>query len=243
MNISTTSARLFSMLLLQGVMVSLCAQADLTGSLLATTNYISGGYSKSDGDPAIQANMDYEHNSGLYTGAWVSSIDFNDGGRDDSSSIEVAPYLGFWYRTSADWYIDTAFTRYLYDDRISGRNSDYNQINVQGYFHDIVGVKVAWSDDFYNRGHTAWDYELLGRYPMTDEFEVSAGLGITDANKIFGYNYWYGNAGVTWFYQMLAVDIRFAVAHEFDEKHVDADRQLVLQQVDNEVILSVSFDF
>lgn len=224
-------------------MVPQCARADLSGSVLATSNYISSGYSKSDGDPAIQGNVDYEHYSGLYAGAWASSVDFSDNHHDDRSSVEVAPYLGYWFRASADWYIDTTFTRYLYDDKIFGRNSDYNYINVQVDYREMLSARVAWSDSFYNRGRSAWDYELLGRYPLTDEFEVSAGLGITDTNEVLEYNYWYGNAGITWFYQDFAVDVRYAVARQFDEKPVDHDRLITPQHVKNELVLSVSFSF
>jgi len=242
------SARIISFILASVVsclslMVPLRAHAELSGSLIATTNYISSGYSKSDGNPAIQANVDYEHNSGLYVGAWASSIDFSDDDHDDRSNIEVAPYLGFWFRASPDWSIDTTLTRYLYDDKIFGRNSDYNEVNLQVDFREIVSARFAWSDSLYNRGHSAWDYELLGRYPLTDVLEVSAGLGVNKANEVFEYNYRYGNAGITWFYHSLAIDIRYAMAREFDAIHVEEDSLISPQNVRNELVLSISVGF
>ena len=243
MSVRIISFLLASVVSCLSMMVPLYVHAELSGSLIATTNYISSGYSKSDGDPAIQANVDYEHYSGLYVGAWASSIDFSDNDHDDRSRIEVAPYVGFWFRASPDWSIDTTLTRYLYDDNIFGRNSDYNEVNLQVDYQETVSARVAWSDSLYNRGHSAWDYELLGRYPLTDVLEVSAGLGVNKANEIFEYNYWYGNAGVTWFYHSVAVDIRYATAREFDEIHVEEDRVISPQDVRNELVLSISVSF
>lgn len=237
------SSLLVSVIVCLGMMVPLCVHADVSGSLLATTNYISSGYSKSNGDPAIQANIDYDHHSGLYVGAWASSVDFSDNGYDDRSSIEVAPYLGFWFRASPDWSVDTTLTRYLYDGKIFGRNSDYNKLNLQVDFQETVSARVAWSDSFYNRGVSAWDYELLGRYPLTDVLEVSAGLGVNKANEVFEYNYWYGNAGVSWFYRSVAIDIRYAMARKFDEIHVEEDQLISPQNVENELVLSISVGF
>ena len=41
------------------------AHAEIHGTLTGTTNYVWRMYSKSNNEPAIQANLDYQHDLGL----------------------------------------------------------------------------------------------------------------------------------------------------------------------------------
>ncbi len=70
------------------------AIAELSGSVTGITDYIEYGYTKSDSDPAIQANLDYEHTSGLFLGFSIFSVDFGDHQFDSRSRAEITPYLG-----------------------------------------------------------------------------------------------------------------------------------------------------
>ncbi len=200
-------------------LISIPGHSDISGSLVFATNYVFRGYSKSDGHPVGRANLDYEHSTGFYLGTWVSSVDFGDDGFDDRANVEMSPYIGWNFPISDDWQVDTYLTRYIYDGKIFGHDSDYNELDVLVNFRDLVTARFAWSDDLYNQGSSAFDYELTGRYALTDTFEMSAGVGLSETNEALEYNYLYWNLGVTWyFFKHGAMDFRYAQAARFAEK-------------------------
>ncbi len=90
-NISTHLLQVLTFFLLT---TSLCV-AEFHGTIIGTTDYISRGYSKSDGHFAVQGNLDYEHASGLYLGFSLSTVDFGDTTFADRANVEIIPYLGW----------------------------------------------------------------------------------------------------------------------------------------------------
>jgi len=52
------------------------AEVSVTGTL--TSDYVFRGVSQTDSSPAIQASLDYEHESGFFAGVWASNVDFED---------------------------------------------------------------------------------------------------------------------------------------------------------------------
>lgn len=74
-------------------------QAGVTSTWTAVSDYDFRGISQTAQDPALQASIDYAHDSGFYVGAWASNIDFgvdeDDGSGLDDPKIEVDIYAGF----------------------------------------------------------------------------------------------------------------------------------------------------
>lgn len=62
------------------------AGGEITGSAEAATYYLWRGSNESNGAGAISGSLDYGHDSGLYTGAWVSSA---------TEELEMNFYGGF----------------------------------------------------------------------------------------------------------------------------------------------------
>ncbi|WP_423142024.1 TorF family putative porin [Parablastomonas sp. CN1-191] len=48
----------------------------ITGNVAGVTDYRFRGLSQTSGDPAIQGSININHSSGIYAGAWSSSLDF-----------------------------------------------------------------------------------------------------------------------------------------------------------------------
>jgi uncharacterized protein (TIGR02001 family) len=220
------------------------ADAELSGTLTFTTNYVSRGYSKSNGDPIAQGKLDYEHDSGFFIGAWASPVDFGDHAFGDRANVEIAPYLGWNFKVSEDWRFDSHLSRYFYDGKLFGQYSDYNELNVLVNFRDLASIRVAGSENFYNRGKYAMDYELTARYPFTDTLEASASLGFSDTLKALHYNYLYWNAGISWFFKYGSMDIRYVQASHLDETmHHGHQARFEPKSVTAEVIFSLSLGF
>jgi len=131
--------------LLLSLAYSVNCYAELSGNLTGATDYIWRGYSKSDGKPVVQANIDYGFKSGIYLGTFASIVNFADHGFENRSTAEFRPYLGFAYKLSDDWRFNTAWTRYLYDGKIFGQVADYNEFYFYSHFRDLLTISLNFS--------------------------------------------------------------------------------------------------
>ncbi len=66
-----------------------------SASVALTSDYVWRGVSQTANAPAIQGSFDLSHESGLYLGAWASSIEFRDGAGVHETSMELDLYGGF----------------------------------------------------------------------------------------------------------------------------------------------------
>jgi uncharacterized protein (TIGR02001 family) len=221
------------------------AEAELSGSITGTTDYIEYGYSKSDGDPAIQANLDYEHASGLFLGVSVSSIDFGDHQFEDRSRVEIAPYLGWHFELSQDWRFQFQWLRYLYDDRIFGGDVDYNMFSATVHYQDLITTTVSFSDDLYQQDEVAAYFQASGRYPLTDSIEASTRIGYSLTRGALEYDYLYWDAGFTWFHPYGSLDFRYVQSKFFREVELDRQSGWLFDphEVDAKFVFTLSFGF
>src|SRR5512134_2304538 len=72
------------------VFAALTAEAEITGTVTAVSDYDFRGITQSAQDPALQGSIDYAHESGLYAGIWARNVDFGD-----DADIEIDYYGGF----------------------------------------------------------------------------------------------------------------------------------------------------
>src|SRR3954453_1779900 len=63
------------------------ANAGGSSTWTATNDYDFRGTTQSAKDPALQASLDYAHDSGWYAGAWASNVDF--GTSDPDLELDV----------------------------------------------------------------------------------------------------------------------------------------------------------
>ncbi len=200
---------LFFLLLQCFVIYSPDAYAEFHGSFTATSNYVWRGYSKSDGKFAFQVNFDYEHASGFYMGTSASTVDFGDQGYDEPARFEITPYLGWNFNIVEDWRLDFQWTRYFYDGKLFGEFSDYNEFYWLVHYSDIFTGRISFSEDYYSRGHAAGDFELTGRYPLSDWLEFSGGTGYSLTKDTLEYDYLYWNAGLSIYMKYAVMDLRY----------------------------------
>ena len=222
-----------------------CAQdslAELSGSLSLTSNYFWRGYSKSNNDPAAQGFVDYQHDKGFFAGSWLSQVDFDDDVSSDAARLELSPYIGWSFAPSGDWRADIQFVRYFYDGDIFGTSANYNELYASAHFRDLFSAQFAYANDAYNQGEPTYDSYLSGRYPLTDTLQLSAGAGYSVARKVFEYNYYYWDAGLTWYWPWGGIDIRYMGAQETGgEFHTDWGYHPDI--VDGEIIVTLSVGF
>ena len=178
------------------------AQAEVSGNVALTTDYVWRGVSQSDSDPAIQGGFDYAHESGFYAGVWGSNVDFDEAVAD-SADLEFDIYAGFGGELGGGFGYDVSLIRYMYPG--SEADLDWNELNAS-VSYSIFSVGLAYSNDvfatdedgIYYYGAVDWEftpgYTLgahVGQYDFdtgTPDSYVDYGLGVSTEYNGFGFD-------------------------------------------------------
>lgn len=111
------------------------------------SEYSYRGISQSDNKAALSAGADYSHASGVYVGAWASTIKWLEkGGYYTSSDIELDLYGGYKLEVAKDTTVDLGVLKYVYPgDKVAGvvhpnTTELYAALNYKTY-----GVKYSHS--------------------------------------------------------------------------------------------------
>lgn len=171
--------------LMAGGMVALAgaANADVSATVTAASDYDLRGISQSAQDPAIQASIDYSHGSGFYLGAWGSNVDFGPG---SDPSVEIDLYGGFRKSLDSGLGLDVGGIYYTYHD---GPEPGINYVEAYvGASYQWFSSKLYFSPDY--GGHAtsgsteAWYLTGDATIPLPKDFSL-----LLHAGYSFG-DYW-----------------------------------------------------
>lgn len=228
----------------------------LSAVVSASTNYFYRGYSKTGNEPSGRINVDYEHQSGVYLGTWISRVKFNNNRLSDLPNLEFYPYLGFNFKLAENWRSEVLVSRYLYDGKFYGRSLDYTEYGWQVHFSDLLTFSTAFANNAYNRGQDAWNYEATGRYPLLQNLELSAAVGYNNASPLAysangrlyetgnppnKYQTLYWNIGASWYIKNWALDFRYVDASYNSFNNVNARTSLA--PLNTHFVFTVSVGF
>ena len=149
--------------LLAGAMAG-TAQAEFSGNLGATSNYLWRGVTQTDDNAAISGGLDYAHESGFYVGTWTSNI---DGG------YELDGYFGFG-GSAGDVGYDLSYTYYAYPSGGWGTDDELDFGEIKGTLsYSVATVGIAYGSNAQDNAK-AYDGSL---YYFGDlAFELKEGL-------------------------------------------------------------------
>ena len=197
------------------------AQAEITGTVTAVSDYDFRGITQSAQDPALQGSVDFAHESGLYAGIWASSVDFGD-----DAEYEIDYYGGF--RGGEDITYDVGGIWYSYPS--TDAQYDYGEIYA-GVGYKWVSGKISYSPDYGSVGESAFYYEANGTYELPANFGLTAHLGYSDGD------YWdavYGDSYMDW-----SVGVTYALSHfNFGLKWIDGSDLEAADGTPNDVFSS-----
>jgi uncharacterized protein (TIGR02001 family) len=167
------------------------AQAGVTSTWTATNDYDFRGNSQSAKDPAIQASLDYAHESGWYVGAWASNIDFGDpvnplGRKTDNADVELDVYGGYTKTLESGWAYDFGLVAYTYP-----QENDFTYEEVYASIaKDWFKAKIWYSPEFGGRfakdtarfaanssSVSAWYLEANATIPLPQNFSITGHVG------------------------------------------------------------------
>jgi len=152
--------------------------ADLGGNIAVTTDYVWRGVSQTLGDPALQAEVSFEHDSGFYAGIWGSNVDFFDEGDpesdpadDDEADVEVDVWVGFAGETAGGLGWDVGVIAYLFP----GANRDVLDNSEEFYAGLSYGYFSATAYQDFDNDTTYID--LGAEFELPQEFGLGVHVG------------------------------------------------------------------
>ena len=169
------------------------AQAGISGTVTAVSDYDFRGISLSATDPALQGSVDYAFDNGLYAGIWGSQVDFGNVYGED---FEVDYYLG--YGGSSESGFQWGVYGVKYTDPNTNTDLDYSEVNVSGGYK-WLNAKLWWTSNSSNSRHEGYYLDLNGTFSLPKDFGL-----VVHGGYSFG-SYWsdldiYGNGDSNEYY-------------------------------------------
>jgi uncharacterized protein (TIGR02001 family) len=205
-------------------------QAGVTSTWTLTNDYDFRGITQTAGDPAVQASLDYAHESGWYVGGWASNIKFGAQPPLDDPKVELDIYGGFTKTLDTGLSYDLGGVYYTYP-----QETDFNYLEVYAGLGftakngaSIKG-KFFFSPDFGGKttpGDTEAEYLSADvSFPLPANFSIvgHAGYSFGDYWDSFlkdagaGDNYFDYSIGVGYTYQKLNFAVKFIDGSDLKE--------------------------
>lgn len=154
------------------------AQADVTGTLAATSEYMFRGIETSEG-AAVQGSLNYAHETGFYATAWGSNIDETLG----SSELDV---YGGWSGDVGPVTLDVGAIQYLFletneDNAID--NLDYLEL-YGGVSIAGITTKVYLTNDFFNTDEDGIYATASYAFPIKDDLTLTPQVGYSEGDGV-----------------------------------------------------------
>jgi uncharacterized protein (TIGR02001 family) len=198
------------------------ANAEVSATVMFTSDYVFRGVSQTDNGAAIQGSFDWS-NDQFYAGIWGSNVNFGATAPTETASMELDAYVGWTPSTGpVDW--DLGIVGYFYpngDDEITGGGEmDYYEGIVSATYNIVdafsIGGQVAYTPDYFGETGDGIYYEINGKYEFNDAFNVSAAWGNQDVDDTGDYDTW--NIGAAYAIHGFTVDLRY---HDTDISGLD----------------------
>jgi uncharacterized protein (TIGR02001 family) len=185
----------------------LASGGEFSATATVTSEYVYRGQALSGGNPALQAGVDYEHGSGLFAGAWASTVDLeNAGGRRDA---ELDVYVGYHFAPAPAADLSVTVLRYTYPGQTTYFNYDYTELLVTATLDERYSFEFGYSDDIYGWNRRGRHGELRADWPLPNAWVLGAGLGYNELDDQGTSNYWYWDFGASARYARLMIDLRW----------------------------------
>ncbi|MGE4071748.1 MAG: TorF family putative porin [Lysobacterales bacterium] len=171
------------------------------------SDYVFRGVSQTNEGPAIQAGMDYTHDSGFHAGVWASTVDFVDG---DGANAEFDFYVGWGTQISDTVSFDATLLRYAYHDQSA---YNYNELIFTLGVGDYLSFLVGYSNDVFNSGENGTYVSASGSYPLPWwDLTLEGSVGHYDLDKALGDSYQDFSVGLSRSFGQMSVGLSYAHA-------------------------------
>ncbi len=174
------------------------AAAETTVEATLATDYVVRGVSQTLSEPALQAGVYAEHESGWSAYLWGSNVDLSAAGDpDDGAWVEFNAALQYERALSARVSASAGRVEYLYPGTRAGFDYDYGEWLGELALDGRHRLRFAWSEDIFGAGVPGW---YVG---AATSFELPAGLalelqaGHADLQRLCGESYLHGSVALS----------------------------------------------
>jgi uncharacterized protein (TIGR02001 family) len=185
----------------------------LDAAVAVSSDYVLYGRTRSQGDPVVQAQLGWAHDSGWSAGTWFSTVDYNDG---PGISRELDFYLARRWSLGRDFAVHTELTQYTFNEPRTAPSQDYTELRAAVTYRQMLELSASVSPNysFYYRdphnGTYDWDapletgqtpqrtvltYGAAVHLPATRHLSLHLGAGRFDMQRLAGRTYTYWSAG------------------------------------------------
>ena len=163
-----------------------------------TSEYIYRGLKRSDGAPALQLGLDWEHDSGIFAGTWASTIDLE--GPNSNRDVELNFYAGFHHAFEGPWSASVMLLRYTYPGQTGSHSYNYNEWLVSMSWKDRYSLELGYTDNLGGLNRDGQHIEFQLDYPVANTWILGATIGHNDISDagVSPYYYWDVGASVRW---------------------------------------------
>ena len=203
--------------------------SELHAHATLTSQYIWRGLSYSDGHAALQAGADYALDSGLFAGAWASTVDLV--APQSERRIELDLYAGYRWITDKPLSGGITFLRYTYPGSEGDHTYDYNEVLVFADWQDRLSLELGYTGNVLNSGRQGRHWTLRSTWPLADAWLIGAGLGGNDLSDLGIRHYLFWDLGVSARLSRFTLDLRWYDNQRPERapfSNLSADSQIVL---------------
>jgi len=149
------------------------AWAQVSGQIALTSDYRWRGVSLSDGQPAVQGSLSYDHSSGLFAGLFASNVELyaGDGG------LSAQAFAGFARRWRDDASWDAGVVGYAYPQSDQGKSYNFFEA-FAGATLERFGLRLYLSDSYYGRDDRSAYAAVNFGLPLTDWLALGVHAGV-----------------------------------------------------------------
>ncbi len=166
----------------------------LQAEVAVASDYVFRGYSRSEGDPALQAGLRYRHRTGFFVGGWASTVRFAyDDMIGDPRRVEVRGSTGYARPVGQDWFWHALVVRYEFPGSDGRIDTSYTEVQLSAQYRELISTTVAYTSSYLGRDSSGLFGEVTAGYPLPFNLDLSVGIGYAELDSSRA-SYSYGHA-------------------------------------------------
>lgn len=151
--------------------------AQVSGNVALLSDYRFRGESLTEGRPALQAGVNYDHSSGLFVGGLVSNVRIDP----DVAGLSAQVYGGYTRPIGerASW--DVGIVTYVFPQPTAGPNYDYTEAFVGASF-GTLSSRLYYTNSYFGGGQAIY-LELNAVRAITEHITLTGHVGYLGLNQ------------------------------------------------------------
>lgn len=210
--------------------------AEFTGYGVLTSDYVFRGVTYSDGHVAAQLGGDVSFESGFFLGAWVSTVDINNG-PNRQRDWQANYYVGYGIDLTNSLSAAANVVYYTFPGAEGSFDYDYFEYSLTVNYNDRIWFEYSYSPDFCMTGKSTQNFDLYSEWQAVGEMIVGAGIGYHDLTNFVGADYSYWQLGATYPVGPVDLDLRYHDTSDWVPAFSSPER------AEQRLVLSIRFQF